>query len=86
MSKIMVAKGDIHTIHHAGKVYQRGKNNTFEVDDAHVDALRPHGLQLKDEAEAAAKAKAAAKSKDDEIAALKARIAELEDKKGKKGE
>ena len=74
MSKIMVAKGDVHTIHHAGKVYVRGKNAEFQVDDAHVDALRPHGLRLKDEVEAEAKNA----GKDAEIAGLKKRLAELE--------
>ena len=83
MSKIMVAKGDVQTIHHAGKVYTRGKTGTFEVDDGHVDALRPHGLRLKDEIEAEAKAKAGESAKDAEIAALRARIAEIEGKKGK---
>ena len=79
--KIMVADTPISVLHHAEKTYKPNKAGKFEIEDHHVDGVRPHGLVLEEEAEAKKKAKGGAKAVEDlaaENAALKARIAELE--------
>lgn len=80
MSKIMVAKSPeapVSVIHHGDKVYRPNKKGLFDIDDGHVEAMRPHGLVLLEELEKAAKAKATADLAA-ENDALKARVAELE--------
>lgn len=81
MSKIMVVKNPdspVSVIHHLNETYKPNKKGEWEIADGDVGWMRTHGLVLREEVEKADKAKASDKAKDDEIAALKARIAELE--------
>ncbi len=74
----------ISVIHHLDREYRpHPKTNIWEIDPPHVAELRAFGLVPADEALLAAKA-AASDDKDDEIARLKARVAELEDTGKKK--
>jgi hypothetical protein len=81
MSKIMICKNPdrpISHIHHDRRDYKPNKKGQFEVDDGHVDALRAHGLKLEGEPDDPVKAEQQRVDQAAEIAALKARIAELE--------
>ncbi|MDA8230351.1 MAG: hypothetical protein M0006_03340 [Magnetospirillum sp.] len=58
MTTVMIADSDVSVIHHLDKVYKRvykrNKKGAFEIEDAHVEAMRPHGLRLESEAADAA--------------------------------
>lgn len=87
MSKTMVMRDPtrpVSVVHHEAKTYKPNRKGQFEVDDAHVEALRAHGLKLEGEPD---DAKAAVKQATDlaaENERLKARIAELEGERAKK--
>jgi hypothetical protein len=77
----------VSVIHHETKTYKPTKKGIFEVDDAHVDALRSHGLMLEGEKAELADAKnviadkdATIKEQGEQIADLTARLEKLEKK------
>jgi hypothetical protein len=81
--KIMVladAARPVHSIQHENQLYKPDRKGEWPIEDGHVPAARTHGLILKSEAGERAKL-ADLPGKDEEIALLKARIAELEKKK-----
>jgi hypothetical protein len=81
----MVADRPISVLHHMEKDYRPNKAGEFTIEDHHVDGVRPHGLMLKEEAEAKKKPKPAEiGALVAENTALKARVAELEAAAAKK--
>lgn len=50
----MIATKPVSVICHEGVEYSPDKNGEFDVDERHVDALRPHSLILISEASRAA--------------------------------
>jgi hypothetical protein len=85
MAKIMAVADPakpVHSIHHADREYKPNGKGKWSIDDAHVEALRPHGLILESEAEERARAEAAKFASDeDQIASLEGRLKELKAKK-----
>ncbi|HUZ71538.1 MAG TPA: hypothetical protein VMU87_01015 [Stellaceae bacterium] len=70
-------------LYHQGAVYRPDRDGAFEVDEAHVNELRPHGLVTRGERDARDAAAAKTVPLEQRLADLEARVAALEGRKAK---